>query len=208
MFQLTAPHPVPAFSRIRPLAVVKWGGVLASAFVLAAFLTGAVFEVAPAFGFTVAQTHGISMEPHYRSGDIVLLRKAETSSIRAGDVIAYEREDGTIMHRVVEVLGAQSGEPVFITQGDNVSHPDAPVAASQVKAKLVGELPLLGPLSRLFDSEGGFMVYRSLVLGAAMAWVLVWFLFWLQRRSRARPLAAAGFAASPGAPPSDGGEGG
>lgn len=175
---------------MHPFALVKWAAVLTSAFVLAAFLTGAIFEVAPAFGFTVAQTRGVSMEPHYRSGDIVILRTAEVSSIRAGDVIAYEREDGTIMHRVVEVLGAQSGEPVFITQGDNVSRPDAPVSASQVKAKLVGEIPLLGPISRLFDAQGGFMVYRSLVLAVACSWVLVWFLFWLERRSR-RALATA-----------------
>jgi signal peptidase I len=67
---------------------------------------------------------GISMKPHLRTGDVVLVRKQ--AHYRPGDVVAYKIPNGSpgaghvVIHRVLERL--QGGS--LVTKGDNVSAPD------------------------------------------------------------------------------------
>jgi signal peptidase I len=63
---------------------------------------------------TYVTTHGTSMEPDFRTGDLAVLSPADGYSI--GDVVAYRSEslDTIVMHRIVSV------EPEgFVTRGDN-----------------------------------------------------------------------------------------
>jgi signal peptidase I len=65
-------------------------------------------------GTTYVSTHGTSMEPGFHTGDLAILRPADSYS--AGDVVAYHDEslDTIVMHRIVS--GDAEG---FVTQGDN-----------------------------------------------------------------------------------------
>jgi signal peptidase I len=64
--------------------------------------------------------NGISMEPNYHTGDLVIVRKAETYQV--GDVITYrDAEMGAyVIHRII---GIEQGQ--FIIKGDNNSWIDA-----------------------------------------------------------------------------------
>ena len=65
-------------------------------------------------GTTYLATHGISMEPDFQAGDLVMLRTADRYAV--GDVVAYRSPslNTVVMHRIVsaDVSG-------FVTQGDN-----------------------------------------------------------------------------------------
>jgi signal peptidase I len=64
--------------------------------------------------------NGISMEPNYHTGDLVIVRKAQTYQI--GDVVTYhDPEMGAyVIHRII---GVEQGQ--FIIKGDNNSWVDA-----------------------------------------------------------------------------------
>ncbi|MBN1095332.1 signal peptidase I [Blastococcus sp. TML/C7B] len=63
---------------------------------------------------TYVTTHGVSMEPGFSTGDLAVLRPAD--SYEVGDVAAYYSEtlDTVVMHRIVAVEGDR-----FVFQGDN-----------------------------------------------------------------------------------------
>ena len=63
---------------------------------------------------TYVSTHGISMEPGFSTGDLAVLRPAD--SYEVGDVVAYHAQslDTVVMHRIVAVEGDR-----FVFQGDN-----------------------------------------------------------------------------------------
>jgi signal peptidase I len=64
--------------------------------------------------------NGISMEPNYHTGDLVIVRTAETYQV--GDVVAYQdaRMGAYVIHRIIGVKQEQ-----FILKGDNNSWIDA-----------------------------------------------------------------------------------
>ena len=87
--------------------------------VLAALVLLAVWFLAPtALGgsTTYVSTYGTSMEPGFSTGDLAVLRPAD--SYEVGDVVAYPSADlgTTVMHRIVERDGDR-----FVTQGDSNS---------------------------------------------------------------------------------------
>src|SRR3954447_20753852 len=61
-----------------------------------------------------AVTFGISMEPHFHSGDLIVLHSH--SSYRVGDVVAYHSHDlhKNVLHRIVAI---RDGRYTF--KGDN-----------------------------------------------------------------------------------------
>jgi signal peptidase len=73
---------------------------------------------------TYVWVSGDSMEPTLRSGDFVILRRADAYA--SGDVVVYRVPQGEpgagtlVIHRIV----GGSAEAGFVTQGDNKQHPD------------------------------------------------------------------------------------
>ena len=96
---------------------------------LAVLLVASVWYVtlAPSrFGgpLTPVLVRGVSMEPTYATGDLVL---AYRGSPRVGDVVAYRHPQGAVViHRLVEVT-----DQGLVTQGDNVATVDPWVVAPQ-----------------------------------------------------------------------------
>jgi signal peptidase I len=89
----------------------------ASLSAVAALLLAAVWFLWPAAlggGATFVSTHGSSMQPRFSTGDLAVLRAADSYAV--GDVVAYRSEslDTVVMHRIVS--GDANG---FVTQGDN-----------------------------------------------------------------------------------------
>jgi len=113
---------------------------------------------------------GMSMEPTYHGGDLVIVRKAPSYVI--GDIVAYRVPAGevgaglTVIHRIVSGT-ARSG---FVTRGDNNAAPDdwRPSAGDIVgRAWLV--VPHAGTVFALLHDP---LVLASLGAGVAVAVVL------------------------------------
>jgi signal peptidase I len=158
--------------------------VYASAAVIALFFTGGIFTFTPLLGISLAHTEGVSMEPFNRSGDVVLLQELDGSKAKIGEVIVFEDRGQSVMHRLKERYMDSSGQLMLITQGDNVPVPDPPIAASQVTARMVTEVPILGDISRMLNGKGGFYIYRSIVVSICVSSLAVWGLAAFARAQR------------------------
>jgi signal peptidase I len=106
------------------------------------FLLGAGAVVTGRVGYVV--TNGISMEPLYHTGDLVVI--APASSYHVGEIVAYHGDlDGhtVVLHRIVGG-NATSG---FLMKGDN-NHSIDPLhpKASQVIGRAVLHVPKVGIL--------------------------------------------------------------
>jgi len=115
---------------------------------------------------TYVSTFGTSMEPGFHTGDLAILRPADSYGV--GDVIAY-RSDGlntTVMHRIVDRDGNR-----FVTQGDNNSFLDEDhPAAEQVMGSLWLQIPHGGHALAALRSPA--LVFPVTVAIAALMWVL------------------------------------
>lgn len=134
---------------------------------------------------TPVLVRGVSMEPTYSTGDLVLAYRG-TPAI--GDVVAYRHAEGAIViHRLVEVTADG-----YITQGDNVASPDPWVVAPQ---DVVGTARMVMPgfARRLsWVTTPGV----SAVLAGAVAFVVVLVPSPAEKRWRARRAAVRGSAPS------------
>jgi len=106
----------------------------------------AVWSSTGLLGFTPTIIASGSMQPTMDVGDIAIVVKAPTQTIKIGDIIQYRTPDMLVMHRVIEVTG-QEGSEVFVTQGDANNVPDDPVLQSQVMGKVLFTIPKLGWVS-------------------------------------------------------------
>lgn len=68
-----------------------------------------------------------SMETEIYTGDLIIVKKVEASSLKQGDVIAFYTDDTkktVITHRIVEIAN-KNGNIKFITKGDNNNTKDS-----------------------------------------------------------------------------------
>jgi signal peptidase I len=179
-------YPALSIDTRRLRLALRWALVWGSAAVVAIVITGGIFTFTPLIGVSIAHTEGVSMEPANRQGDVVLLKQIDGSQARIGDVIVFEEGGDSIMHRVKQRYTDPSGELMLVTQGDNVPLPDHPIAASQVSARLLTEVPLLGDVSRMVDGKGGFYAYRSMVITLCVFSIALWGLVTSAKAERVR----------------------
>ena len=80
------------------------------------------------------------LEPAIGAGDVVILCRTDPAALEVGDVIQYQSDGCTVIHRIVEKDG-----DTFITQGDANNAPDLrPVEREQVLGRVTGTLPDAG----------------------------------------------------------------
>jgi signal peptidase len=93
-----------------------------------------------------------SMSPAFEVGDIALIQKVDTSTIKPGDIIQFVIGNETILHRVYRVDTA-GGTTQYITKGDANKYPDInPVPAPNILGKSIFSIPKLG-WTQLFVKE-------------------------------------------------------
>ena len=117
-------------------------------------------------GFSVLVTHGISMEPAFRAGDLAIVRRAADYGV--GDVAAYRAplQRTVVLHRII---GADGGR--YQLQGDNNSwiDPEEPTPDAML-GKLMARVPQGGVWLRRASSTPamiGVLVFIILTGGTA-----------------------------------------
>ena len=78
---------------------------------------------------------GMSMLPLLREGDYLLLAHGNRD-IRRGDIVVFQRPDGLIAHRVLQILDRESGR-ALLTKGDYVSGIDPQIAAEELLGRVL-----------------------------------------------------------------------
>ena len=114
-----------------PRPIVSAVGVLVTIAVLGALWW---YLAPPQLGgrTSYAVTFGISMEPHFHHGDLVVLRRR--SSYPVGEVVAYYSHDlrKNVLHRIIAI---HNGRYTFKGDNNNFVDPEHPTAADLVGAE-------------------------------------------------------------------------
>lgn len=85
-----------------------------------------------------------SMSPTINIGDIAIVKKCKPSDVNVGDIIQFQMEGFTVIHRVVEKHHTK-GKFYFQTKGDSNSQPDTEVVhEGQLHGKVIYKIRFLG----------------------------------------------------------------
>lgn len=127
--------------------------VLIFAFCLMTFVMVAISAskktVPSIFNISVLSLSTKSMDPTYKVGDLVVVKKVDASTLKEGDVISFYSTDPDIYgfpntHRIVGVEN-NNGSLTFTTKGDNNPSADKyAVEESRVIGKVLFKIAVLG----------------------------------------------------------------
>lgn len=77
------------------------------------------------------------MLPAVRDGECVIVAPARAEDVDVGDVLLCDTRRGPVAHRVVSIQRPAGGEGRFTLRGDASLECDGPVAAPQVRGRVV-----------------------------------------------------------------------
>lgn len=113
---------------------------------------------------------GVSMQPTMHTGDLAILRPADTYAI--GDIVAYRpvaAPEDQIIHRIVGI----EPDGAYIVKGDNVSVPDFDKPrASDLLGRTVLWIPMAGWLLASIGTAWGLGAIAA-VVAMAITWRLI-----------------------------------
>lgn len=116
------------------------------------------------FGRTMLQVTSPSMEPELKIGTVVMVKKAETSEVKEGDIISFYTRDpdiynSVVTHRVVEAEERNDGV-VLTTKGDaNVSNDKYPVKNDRMIGVVTGVSDVIGSFVMLLSYKWVFALF-------------------------------------------------
>lgn len=106
--------------------------------ILAVWFATGIFPIKP-----VAIATG-SMEKKLYVGDVAIIKKCNSNDVNVGDIIEYQMEGYTVIHRIIEKK-QKKGEFYFITKGDNNATPDSEeVREDQLIGKVIFRIRYIG----------------------------------------------------------------
>ena len=130
--------------------------------------SGVVLVIWFAIGIFPIKPLGIasgSMEPKLHIGDLVFIKKCNANDVKIDDIIEYQRNDFSVIHRVIDKY-QKDGVTFFITKGDNNSNKDSdPISEVYLKGKVIGRIPYLAMPTIWINNLGGRQVYVDVETG-------------------------------------------
>ena len=145
------------------LSVILWVVILLAAlFAFTTLATRDVSKVSSIAGYTPMTVQSDSMAPTFEKGDLILIRKCDTSALAEGDIITFHtiimNEYALNTHRIVKI-DEQNGYRSYTTLGDNNSVADTHIIGDgDIVGKYVGKVSGLGRVMDFMSSSTGFLV--------------------------------------------------
>jgi signal peptidase I len=109
------------------------------------------------------RAEGYSMFPVIKPGNFIFVEPV--TDLVAGDIIAWKRETGFVVHRLIRVI-SRDDQLFYITRGDSCANEDTPVMKSQVAGKVIYIEKLSGyrrPVKNRLISKFDYIYNRFLV---------------------------------------------
>ncbi len=109
--------------------------------------------------------YGISMEPEFQAGNLILIEKVSPYDVEVGDIIVFTipaaiREHynypPTIAHRVIDVRTSETGV-TFRTKGDNSGEDPFTVRPQDLRGQVSDQIPYIGLPLLFFQSQYGLI---------------------------------------------------
>ncbi len=123
---------------------------------------GLIFLVLCAIGITPYVVLSGSMEPKVPTGSLCFINEhVKYENIKAGDVIAFKMDDGTLVtHRVIEITNEG-----IVTKGDANNNNDAVVTtASNYVGKNIGSIPFAGYVVKTIQTTKGKIILGTVIV--------------------------------------------
>jgi len=136
---------------------------------LAPLIIYIVAAYASSFSSSVIMSAG-SMEPAVPVGSIIFVKTVDPDDVKVGDIIAFQRSDSRILHRVIDKI-VENDSFYFRTKGDANEDPDPwGVRPEQIRGGLFLTIPYYGYLINFAATPVGFalMVLVAILLIANM----------------------------------------
>lgn len=116
-----------------------------------------------------------SMETTINIGDLVIVKKVNSSNIHTGDIIAFKNGNIVISHRVKEIIN-DSGTYKFKTKGDNNNVADDFIVNSDaIEGILVNKIPGLGSILLFLGKLIGLLMVILVIIIVSTALYFVKF---------------------------------
>ena len=113
-----------------------------------------------------------SMEPTYRTGSLIYVKKADPQDIKVGDPITFVLDENLTVatHRVIEI---DEADRHFYTKGDATEYPDAsPVHFNNLIGRPAFTIPYMGYVANYIQNPPG----RYIAIAAAAVILLLIFI--------------------------------
>ena len=146
------------------VSVLLWVVILVAA--LYGFTTMATRDnqnVSDLFGYTPMAVQSDSMAPTFERGDLILIKKCDTSTLKEGDIICFHtiinNEYALNTHRIQSIV-EQGGARSYTTLGDNNNGiTDTHVISDgDIVGKYVGKVQKLGTVMDFLSGSTGFLL--------------------------------------------------
>ena len=146
------------------ISVLLWVIILVAA--LYAFTTMATRDnqnVSDIMGYTPLVVKSDSMAPTFRAGDLIFIKKCDTSTLKEGDIICFhtiiDNEYALNTHRIKEIA-AQGDARSYTTMGDNNQGiaDQHIISDGDIVGKYVGHLSKMGNVMDFLSSSSGFLI--------------------------------------------------
>lgn len=116
-----------------------------------------------------------SMETIINIGDLVIVKKVNSSNIHTGDIIAFKNGNIVISHRVKEIIN-DSGTYKFKTKGDNNNVADDFIVNSDaIEGIFVNKIPGLGSILLFLGKPIGLLMVILVIIIVSTALYFVKF---------------------------------
>lgn len=146
------------------ISVILWAIILLAA--LYAFTTMATKDdqsVASILGYTPMTVETDSMKPTFQSGDLIFIKKCDTSKLNEGDIITFhtiiDNQYALNTHRILKIEEA-NGVRSYTTVGDNNNGiaDQHVISDGDIVGKYVGHISDLGKVMDFLSSSTGFLI--------------------------------------------------
>ena len=101
-----------------------------------------------------------SMNPEFKSGDLIICKNAKAEDVKKGDIICFFDPAGdgttTVTHRVTEITKDESGNLAWITKGDANNTEDGTVVPAE---------NLVGVYQKSFSGIGNIAMFMQTTQG-------------------------------------------
>ena len=146
------------------ISVILWAIILLAA--LYAFTTMATKDeqsVASILGYTPMTVESNSMKPTFKKGDLIFIKKCDTSKLKEGDIITFhtiiDNQYALNTHRI-QKIDEVNGVRSYTTIGDNnkgVADQHI-ISDGDIVGKYIGHISNLGKVMDFLSSSMGFLI--------------------------------------------------
>lgn len=146
------------------ISVILWAIILLAA--LYAFTTMATKDdqnVASILGYTPLVVETDSMKPTFESGDLIFIKKCDTSKLNEGDIITFhtiiDNQYALNTHRI-QKIDEENGVRSYTTIGDNNNGvaDQHVISDGDIVGKYIGHVSGLGKVMNFLSSSMGFLI--------------------------------------------------